>query len=501
MFVRRSFQTRSDGVVSPGYRPHRPVALVASFASGPDVRAESSASAPLPKSARYAGFLSIFWLWAGGNVLLTNFISGSSYSIGLGFWNMLVVTVAGFMLGYAFCSWNSQRSARYGVDEIVSLRPAFGHRGSSYGTLLLVCINFGWVGILASLAGTAAHLVASGQGVSFEGDYYVYAIGAGIALPLLIITFSQKAAFIVSRFAVPVLVFFVLYIVFRLINDGNMAAIIRHPGDGSAGWADAFEIVFAFSISWFPYLGSWNRFSKTEKSSFWGTYLGLLLTGVMFAVVGGMATLATGEIDPALWANQLDLGLVSLLIIILGTVTAVTHLLGSGSAGILSTFPRTNYRVVCLLVTTPSIIFVFGSSLQELFNILLVFIGLLVGPYWAVALADYFFLRKQKFDVRACYDRFGPYWYVRGFNPFAFASTLVGMIVWLFLGGWLSGFSVLTFSAGQNVFNYVTATLPAMAVSGLAYYVLGKTVVPRLGMGGYKPVVGAHVATMVPAKS
>ncbi|AOW94048.1 hypothetical protein BFN03_18980 [Rhodococcus sp. WMMA185] len=447
--------------------------------------AESSTSAPLTKSNRYAGFLSIFWLWAGGNVLLTNFISGSSYASGIGFQNLLVITVTGFMLGFAFCSWNSQRSARYGIDEIVSLRPAFGHRGSAYGTMVLVCINFGWVGILAALAGTATQIVANGQGISFAGDYYVYAIGAGIIIPLLIVSYSQKAAFVVSRLVVPLLVAFVGYIIVRLIIDGHMSTVVNKPGDGSSDWAIAFEIIFAFSISWFPYLGSWNRFSRSEKSSFWGTYLGLFATGVLFAIVGGMATLATGEIDPAIWANELDLGLVSLLIIVLGTITSVTHLLGSGSMGILSTFPRTNYRIVCLLVTIPSMIFVFGSSLQGIFDTLLIFIGLLVAPYWAVALVDYFFLRRQRIDVKACFDKSGPYWYSRGFNVLAFASTLVGMVVWMFLGGWQSGFSILSFSAGEAAFDHITATLPAMVVAGGVYYLLGRTVIPKLGMGGY----------------
>lgn len=88
-------------------------------------------SAPLTLAQRYAGFNSVFWLWAGGNVLLTNFIAGSVFATGVGFVGLLVLSFAGFCLGFAFCSWNSQRSARYGIDEIVSLRPAFGHRGSN----------------------------------------------------------------------------------------------------------------------------------------------------------------------------------------------------------------------------------------------------------------------------------------------------------------------------------------------------------------------------------
>ncbi|MGW5363741.1 purine-cytosine permease family protein [Actinopolymorpha pittospori] len=447
---------------------------------------------PLTRKERHAGFLSIFWLWAGGNVLLTNFVSGSSYALGLGFWPMLVITVTGYLFALAFCSWDSQRSARYGIDEMVSLRPTFGYHGSIYGVVVLVGVNFGWVGILASLAGSAMKLVVQNLagGLTFSGDYTLYALVVGIVLPLIIIMFSQKAAFQLSKITVPILLAFVAYIVVRLVTGGYWTKVTTTPSDGSQSWMSAFEIIFAFAISWFPYLGSWNRFARRERIGFWGTYLGLAVTGILFAVVGGMATLATGQTDPALWSNQLDLGLAALVIIILGTVTSVTHLLGSGSMGILSVASKWNYRWVCAIVTIPSAIFVFATSLQEIFNILLIFVGLLAGPYWGVALTDYFFLRKQKIDVRACYDPNGAYRYTGGVNLVAFGCMVVGMAVWIFLGGWLSGMSLLTFSAGESVFQYTSATLPSMIISGLLYYVVAKGFFATSTMGGYRPVSG-----------
>jgi NCS1 family nucleobase:cation symporter-1 len=249
----------------------------------------------------------------------------------------------------------------------------------------------------------------------------------------------------------------------------------------------AFEIIFAFSISWFPYLGSWNRFARGERIGYWGTFLGLAVTGILFAAVGGMATLATGQLDPAQWSNQLDLGIIALGIIVLGTITSVTHLLGSGSMGILSVVPNWNYRWVCLLVTIPSVIFVYATSLQEIFNLLLIFVGLLAGPYWGIALTDYFFLRKEKIDVRACYDPKGKYRFTGGVNLVAVACMVVGMAVWLFLGGWLSGVSSLTFSAGKSLFEYTSATLPSMIVAGAAYYVAAKIFFAHRTMGDYRP--------------
>jgi NCS1 family nucleobase:cation symporter-1 len=449
--------------------------------------APSETIAPIARKGRYANFSSIFWLWAGGNVLLTNFVSGSTYALGLGFWPMLVITLTGSMLGLAFCSWDSQRSARYGIDEMVSLRPTFGVRGSIYGVIILVGVNFGWVGILASMAGSAMKLVVQDidSGAAFPNDYTAYSLSVGIVVPLIIVMISQKAAFRLSKIAVPILLAFIAYIVIRLAIGGYFTTIVTTTPDGSSSWTEAFEIIFAFSISWFPYLGAWNRFAAKERTGLWGTYLGLASTGILFATVGGMATLATGQLDPAQWANQLDLGPAALAIIVLGTVTSVTHLLGSGSMGILTVFPRLNYRWICVGVTVPSIVFVYASSLQEIFNLLLIFVGLLAGPYWAIAIVDYFFLRKQKISVHACYDLNGVYRFTGGVNLVAIGCMVVGMIVWLFLGGWLSGSSALTFAAGQTLFHYISATLPSMIVAGALYVVAAKVFFVKRAMGGY----------------
>jgi nucleobase:cation symporter-1, NCS1 family len=448
---------------------------------------------PIPLKSRYAGSLSLFWLWAGGNVLLTNFVSGSSYAQGLGLYPMLVITLCANLLGLALCAWDTQRSAKYGIDEMVSIRPTFGYHGSIYGVMVLVIVNFGWVGILASMAGSASKIIVQGfaGGSGFPGDFSVYALGAGIIFPLIILMISQKAAFWLSRITVPILLLFALYIGIKLISGNYWSQMVHVQPTHQPNWAMAFEIIIAFAISWFPYLGSWNRFAKTQRKSLWATYWGLGASGILFACIGGMATLATGEIDPALWADKLHLGVIALLIIILGTATSVTHLLGAGTMGILSIFPKWNYRYLSIAVTLPSIIFVYMESLQQMFNILLIFVGLLAGPYWGIIMADYFFVRKERIDLKACFDPKGIYRYFYGWNPVAVICMLVGMVFWLYLGGWQSNIQALTSPSGQHLFNSISATLPSIILSGALYYVAAKWMFAKyLSGGGYRSRAG-----------
>src|SRR5699024_3835347 len=152
---------------------------------------------------------------------------------------------------------------------------------------------------------------------------------------------------------------------------------------------------------------------------------------------------------------------------------------------VLSVFPKLKFRVVASFIAFPALPFIFFNSLRDAFDFILIFGAMLAGPYWAIILIDYFLLRKQKINVKACFDKDGPYKYFKGFNPVAVVSQVIGMIVWLILGGWMTGFKVITSSFGMTLFNILGATLPAVIISALVYYVLTKYFVTKYDYGDY----------------
>jgi len=76
----------------------------------------------------------------------------------------------------------------------------------------------------------------------------------------------------------------------------------------SVSWQYTLEANIAYAVSWFPYMGAWNRFAKTERGTFWGAWLGLSFIAMLFAIVGGIATFTTGSGDPSVWATKSGLG-------------------------------------------------------------------------------------------------------------------------------------------------------------------------------------------------
>ncbi|MCE8021336.1 hypothetical protein HOP51_14640 [Halomonas sp. MCCC 1A11036] len=433
-------------------------------------------NSPIPIRQRDANFLPLLWLWASGNVLLASFLVGSYYAFDLGVAGTIWISITANAFAYIICALSCQKSARYGLDEVVALRPTFGMKGASIGGIIIFLITCGWVGILSSMTGSASTMIMSDHlGVAgFSGDYGVYALLIGIVIPLLLIAIKPSVGFKLFSVTAPIMILFTLYMLWRILTTNRVELDGIEQGATLFGASLAIELCFAYAIAWLPYLGAWSRFATSERSAYWASFLGLAVVGTLFAIVGGLATLITGELDPVVWSTQLGLGISSLMIVILGTITSVALLVYSASSAIVSITRNISFRMACLIVAVPSSVLVFSTSLQELFDFIMLFVGLIVGTYWAVAMCDYFLVRHQHIDVTACYDENGPYRYRSGWHPQAFVAMAAGCVVWLFLGGWMSGASWISFTLGETLFSYLTASLPAMLVSAGAYWLLAR---------------------------
>lgn len=443
---------------------------------------------PIPASDRYAGPITMFWLYAGGNIILASFVLGSTYAESLGFIPTIILTIFGNLAAYTITAWSAQKNIRYGLDEVISHRPAFGYYGSIFGTFLIVAITVGWTGILSSLMGSAGDLsvtlLTGSEG--FLGEYYVYAIIGGIVLPLILLIIDPKIGFKLSNITVPVMLAFTIYMLIKLLTADNLMSLKSFEATQETNWIYGFEAIFAYAVVWLQYIGAWNRMAKSEKGGVWGTFIGLAFAGMLLGVVGGMATMLTGEVDPTLWMMELDLSVFAFICIIAGTVTTITILIYAASMSVLTIFPNFKFRFVAAIIVLFALPFIFFNSLRDAFDFILIFGAMLAGPYWAIILVDYFFLRKQQINVKACFDKNGPYKYYKGFNVVAIFSQVIGMVAWLFLGGWMTGFDIITSNLGITLFNGLGATLPAIIISALVYYILTKYFLTKYDYGDYK---------------
>jgi NCS1 family nucleobase:cation symporter-1 len=411
---------------------------------------------PLPRKDRYAGSLLMFWLWAGGNVLLTTFLLGGYYASSVGVAGMIVATVVGSLLGCLWPTLTGLRSARYGVDEYVGMRSTFGTYGSYIGVVLLVAISGDF-------------------STSFGANWFtLFALICGIIIPVVLLYISPKTVFRLVKYAVPLLILFALVLFGKLLATyswGKLNAI--HPNH-SVTFAYAIESAVAYNISWFPYMGSWNRFAKTQKAAFWGAWGGLTVVSIIFAVVGGMAALAFNTADPSAWATKSGLGIPAIFIIVFSTIINCAMLFYASAMALKVAIPKVSYHLIVLLVAIPSIPFLYQGTLSAKFNDILTVVGALEAPYWGIALGDYFLLRREQLSVPDLYRRHGPYWFTGGFNLGAIAIWVGGVVLWL----WLAGSTTLiswaqSFGTGVHVYNLITASTPVILLCAVVYYAAG----------------------------
>ena len=175
---------------------------------------------PIPISQRDAKFLPLVWLWASGNVLLASFLVGSYYATDLGVAGTIWISITANVFAYAVCSLSCQKSARYGLDEVVALRATFGTRGAMVGAAIIFVITCGWVGILSSMTGSASELIMTDHlGLpSFAGDYGIYALLFGVVIPLLVVGIKPSVGFRLFSIAAPIMIAFALYMLWHILT-------------------------------------------------------------------------------------------------------------------------------------------------------------------------------------------------------------------------------------------------------------------------------------------
>jgi NCS1 family nucleobase:cation symporter-1 len=118
-----------------------------------------------------------------------------------------------------------------------------------------------------------------------------------------------------------------------------------------------------------------------------------------------------------------------------------------------------------LLLIVPCIPFVFWPhELFDLGDAFLAYNGTMYAPISGILLADYFFLRKQKLNIRALFedDPSGEYYFNRGFNWVALGSLLLGQVVYVVMYNPISG-------EIHQLSRFIPASVAASVLPALVY--------------------------------
>ncbi|WHY82093.1 purine-cytosine permease family protein [Siminovitchia fortis] len=449
---------------------------------------------PLLPKERTWGSLDFSMVNIGLAIATWCFLIGGTLSLFVGLKMGFIATLAGNTISVLFVALsNAIPSSRYGIDQYIFLRSIFGKKGTKIPVILMVIVEFGWVATLAVMFGKASSnaygAITNTPSVS-NTTVIIFALMA-IVISWIIVSRGSNSINWLNRIVAPLLVTMLIVMFYMLSQQysfGEMLAlqpISPFPND-LHNYIVAFELGLGSGFSWWPIMGGLTRLTKSERAALWPNMIGVNICAVLGTMIGLLAGLAIGDSDPTAWMIPIGgavLGLIALIIISFANVTAMTSLVFSTCMALkqIKFFRNMKWENLTLLFLTCTAVFaLFPEVIYGNFSLFLAACGTVFGPLSTVMFVDYYLLRKQRIDMRALYlDTPGkPYDFIGGYNITPIISVAISVFVYFLI------IDPISFE-GSAFFDYASATLPAMLLAGILYYVITKLFVIPKGMGGY----------------
>ncbi|MDE6599431.1 MAG: cytosine permease [Oscillospiraceae bacterium] len=406
--------------------------------------------APVLNREKLYGFLDAVLILSGYCIATWSYTQGSYLATLVGFKQLLIGAFAGAILMLAIYQLPVILSVRYGIDIWIWLKAVFGHKGVTLMTVVIIIINYPWYAVCADLFASSMGNLAALFGVTLPSF-------APLLLRLLCVAIGTAIAYkgigaitYTTRVLVPLLLALGAVVVAVGFTKVPFDVIWNYrPAD--SGYSDSIipyiisiEANFAFVITLVGGMGEVPRLAKKETAGFWAGVIGQGVSGSFFVVVGAVMAIAmqyvTGEMidDPTLMLATLSvptLALSSLLLVAFANIG--TQAVGSYIYGVMlkSSFRRANYRTLIIVLAVYAGLLCVWGKIVEYFGSFLTISACIYAPLAALLFTDFFFVRKQKLDMRSAFGLEGhhAYDYSRGINWVGLLCVAAGVAMSLLI--------------------------------------------------------------------
>jgi len=349
---------------------------------------------PVPDSHKILGGIDYFILWSSLGVGLLVLSAGSFLSEAK-FLDAIVAIVVGSVIGSILLALAGKIGSDHGIPSLITMRPAFGVRGSYLPAALNILQLVGWTTFEIMIMARSADMLT---GSVLPYYFWAAVFGAlvallGIAGPLNVV---RKW---IGKFAVWIAYGTSAIIIINLLNSADIPSLFLSSG-GNLSFFSALDLVIAMPVSWMPLVADYNRFSKKGKSALLGTFIGFTMTNILF-YFGGIL-LGTSDIFAIVAAIQaMFFGFLMLLLIVDEADNAFADIY-SASVSTQNIFAKINQKYVIIGLTTLATILGMVVSIQQ-YEAFLLLIGAIFIPLFGVVLTDYYIIKRQKYTEQMLY--------------------------------------------------------------------------------------------------
>ena len=379
---------------------------------------------PVPQRLRVLGLLDTTLLWGNLGVSLLVLVAGTLLVPALSLPEALLAIVIGGLIGNAMLGVAGAIGAQAGVPSMVLMRAPLGHRGSYLATALNVVQNLGWAIFELIVIATAAAAL-SDLAFGFEAKW-LWTIVFGAVAGLLAL--AGPIAFVrewVRRFAFLVVLASLVYLTFWTLDNADLDAFWSQPGGDDKSLWYGIDLMIALPASWLPLIADYSRFSRNQRSAFFGSSIGYLIPNAWLYALGALLVLTNEAYgDPtdlmtAIASSGLAAGLALLAVTVDETDEAFANVY-STAVSMQNVTPDVPQRALIVAATFAATVGALAITWTE-YESFLFLLGSAFVPLFGVLLADWLLARRRYGE----WDIFG-----------------APQVRWAQIAAWLAGFAV-----------------------------------------------------------
>lgn len=396
---------------------------------------------PIPDGEeRILNVTSYILLWLATAVFLGYFFVGASLVPPIGKLNLfqaILVIVLAKIIVMTFFALNGVAGWKYGIPMVVQMRASFGTKGQAIPSLIRAVPALLWFGVQTWVGALALNSI-SNQLFGFDNTFVWFVI-----FQLVQTWIAARGFSTIKWFDVVGSIFIaacMIYIMYRLVTNygSELSKIIDEPGSyGWAFWGGVTTMLGIYStlmINVSDLVRYMPRTGVSKTSYTLAQLLGILPGALFMCMIGIISVSTTGEFDPiAIFVKEIpSMGLMIVMMLFIAAAQFTTNLVGNvvPPTMVLCDLFKVSWKTgawitgILGLFTFPWLLLTANA-----FNLFVQIYSAFLGPILGVMLADFFFIRKQKYHLAELYNRNGSYTYSNGFNPAAFLSIIVGALV------------------------------------------------------------------------
>ena len=375
----------------------------------------------------------------------------------------LTAVVVGSVFGSTVLGLAAVPGAQTGAPAMVLLRGLFGRRGSYLPTVLNIGQCVGWATVEVVIIADSASRLTGGH---LRGLYVVLAGMFATALALRPLGLVRT----LRRYAVWLVLLASAYLFVQVLRNG-----LPPLGAGSwAGFWPAADVVIAIAVSWAPLASDYSRHSRSGRDAFAGALVGFATASTAYFALGlfALATIVgrDGDVLGALLA--VPAGGLALAILVLDEVDEAFANVYSTAVSVQNLRPALDRRVLAVVVGVLAVVLGLLVDIVA-YESFLYLVGSVFVPLFAVALVDYFLVRRGAWDLsetaRGRWQMVLPW--ALGFAAYQLVNP--GTVSW-----WVSLWGRISSALHFTPQSWMSASLLSFAVAGLATLVTGRLAGP-----------------------